>query len=328
MSYDVEITSTIHHGRCDLTAIKAIWLVNCDHSPRPAATSPVVICCELESAMIKDVMVRLDGTLADDRRLATVASIAQLFDSHVIGLFFNILPLPLPPEGNGASARISAQLAESAREVGAATEEALARRLAHLNRPVEIRRFDVFADAVADIVSSQARTADTFVNLRLDPNRSSRDEARLVEGVLFGSGRHLFVAGDKPLFEEGFDHVVVAWNGSRESARGLREALPYMSKTGAVTVLVIDSDRPTEGDALLGTDVVSHLKHHGIEATLHHAQSEDGDVASTLIAEARRLNAGLIAMGGYGHSRFREWLLGGVTYQLLRHAPVPAVIAH
>jgi nucleotide-binding universal stress UspA family protein len=279
-----------------------------------------------ESAMIKDVMVRLDGTLADDLRLAAVASVTQLFRSHVIGLFFNVLPLGLPVEGNGMS-QVSAHLTEEAREAGNVTEEALTQRLAHLNRPVELRRFDVFADSVAEIASREARAADVFVNLRLDPG-SSRDEEHLVEAVLFGSGRHLFLVGEKKLFGEGLDHIVIAWNGSRESARGLREALPYMCKTTVVTILVIDSESAAEGEALLGSDAVTHLKHHGIEAALHHVQSDDGDVASTLIAEARRLDAGLIVMGGYGHSRLREWLLGGVTYELLRKAPVPLVIAH
>jgi nucleotide-binding universal stress UspA family protein len=279
-------------------------------------------------AMIKDVMVRLDGTLVDDLRLAAVASIAELFESHVIALYFNILPLPLPAEGNGVSARVAAEVMENARRAGDETEAAIARRLARLNRPAEIRRFDVFADAVADIATREARAADTFVNLRLEPGKSSRDEARLVEGILFGSGRHLFLVGDTKPFAEGFDHVVVAWNGSRESARGLAEALPYMCRMRAVTVLVVDAEPPAEGEALLGTDAVNHLRHHGIDAVLHHVESEHGDIAATLMAEARRLDAGVIVMGGYGHSRFREWLLGGVTHQLLRQAPVPLVIAH
>jgi nucleotide-binding universal stress UspA family protein len=78
----------------------------------------------------------------------------------------------------------------------------------------------------------------------------------------------------------------------------------------------------------LGNDAVTHLKHHGVKASLHHARPRDGDVGATLIAEARRLQADLIVMGGYGHSRLREWLLGGATYALLHNSPVPLLVAH
>jgi nucleotide-binding universal stress UspA family protein len=92
-------------------------------------------------------------------------------------------------------------------------------------------------------------------------------------------------------------------------------------------VVVTDED-PIEEHALLGADAVTHLNHHGIAGKLHRARTRNGDVPAALMAEAKRLNADLIVMGGYGHSRLREWLLGGVTYHMLHHAPVPLLIAH
>jgi nucleotide-binding universal stress UspA family protein len=80
--------------------------------------------------------------------------------------------------------------------------------------------------------------------------------------------------------------------------------------------------------AMLGLEAVNHLKHHAINVALHRVRMRDNDVGMTLIAEARRLEADLIVMGAYGHSRVREWLLGGATYTLLHKAPVPLLIAH
>lgn len=242
--------------------------------------------------MIRDVMVRLDGTKADDARLAAANDIAERFEGQVIGLFLNELPPPL----------------ERTHAAGDQLERALVEKLGQLQRPTEIRRFDVIAGALGDVAAREARSADAFVAMR--PNGSPAEPDDLTEHVLFGSGRHLYVVpGGKPLPSR-FDHIVLAWNGSRESARALGEAMPYFEKARLVTVVVVVEDA-VEVEAVLGRETVHHLKHHGVDAILHRVTNKTGNVAATLLAEARRLEADLIVLGGYGHSRLREWLLGG-----------------
>jgi nucleotide-binding universal stress UspA family protein len=126
----------------------------------------------------------------------------------------------------------------------------------------------------------------------------------------------------------GIRHVVVAWNGSRESARAVAEALPYLQQAERVTVIVVIEGRDIEYEAVLGTEAVAHLSHHGIDARLLHVKNERGDVGDTLLDEAQRLQADLVVLGGYSHSRLRERLLGGVTYRLLHQAPLPLLMAH
>jgi nucleotide-binding universal stress UspA family protein len=276
--------------------------------------------------MIKDVMVRLDGTAADELRLAAVATIAQTFESHVIGLFINRLPMIVPAEWDGISGLHAAQLIEEARKAGDKIESVLIERLTRLQSPVEIHRRDGFEDSAASIAAQEARAADTFVALR--PNGAPQEPEQLIESVLFESGRHLFLVPDGKSGKVSFDHVLVAWNGSRESARALAEALPYLHKAQRVTIVSVVEKPLVEEEALIGRDAAQHLGHHGIDAMLHQVVGKSRDAGEILIAEARKRKADLIVMGGYGRSRLREWLLGGVTYTLMHAAPVPLLVAH
>jgi nucleotide-binding universal stress UspA family protein len=169
----------------------------------------------------------------------------------------------------------------------------------------------------------EARTADVFVALR--PDSVPNEPERVVENVLFGSGRHVYLVPTRSERKTSFERVLVAWNGSREAARAPGESLPYLKVAGSTVVYVVDNQPAMEDQARLGTDVKRYLRDHGIAATLHHGK---GDVGELLIVKASRQRAELIVLGGYGHSRLREWLLGGVTYKLLHQSPLPLLLAH
>jgi nucleotide-binding universal stress UspA family protein len=275
--------------------------------------------------MIKDVMVRLDGTSADEARLSAANDIAEHFESHIIGLFLNVLPLVVPAEGDTTAAAVYVRLLDDAREFGDEVEAKLAKRLSLLQKPVELRRLDVFSDIIGETAASEARSADAFVGLR--PNGSSREPENMVESVLFGSGRHLFLIPEQQPVPLAFDHVLIGWNESREAARAVAEAMPYLQKARNVSVIVVDDGEPVEQQALVGKNLIEHLLHHGVGAALHHVKKE-GKIGATLVTEARERKADLVVMGGYGHSRLREWLLGGATYDMMHHSPAPLLVAH
>jgi nucleotide-binding universal stress UspA family protein len=281
-------------------------------------------CTPEEVAMIKDVMVWLDGSLADEVRLEAASSVAGHFESQIIALLLNPMPSLQPPGGPDGMV-LESELLDAARKAGDQTEAKIFKRLQLLRRPVEIRRFDVLADDIVKIAAREARSADTFVALR--PN-GAMDPERLVEGVLFGSGRHLYLFPETERPKIMFDRVHLAWNGSREAARAMTEGMAFLRMAKDVILIVVTDEPISEQQALIGTDALGHLKHHGIEALLRRVRSRNGDAGAAILAEAERGKANLIVMGGYGHLRFREWLLGGVTYDLMHRSPIPLLIAH
>ena len=171
-----------------------------------------------------------------------------------------------------------------------------------------------------------ARAADTFVALR--PNGRVSEPECLVENLLFGAGRHLFRVPDDLKLIAPLENVVVAWNGSRESARALAESLPYLHQARKVGVVVVEGRHPTEAEALMGNDAVNHLRHHGINAIKYRAVGQEDEIADALIEECRKLDANLLVMGSYGHSRLHELLPGSTTDRMLRQSPFPLLVAH
>ncbi|WP_050625894.1 universal stress protein [Bradyrhizobium viridifuturi] len=272
---------------------------------------------------IKDVMVQLDGTSGDDARLAAANQIAEIFDSHITGLFFNVLSSHIPDGLDG----VDAKGLRAAKEAGDASETIVFQRLTRLERPTNLRRFDVGSDTdIPDAALLVARTGDAFVALR--PNGRAKEPEELIENLLYGTGRHLFLVPDDWKGLTPLDNAIVAWNGSRESARALAEALPYLQQASKVGVLVIQGKHQTDSDALKANDAVLHLRHHGINAVKYRAVGEEDETADVLVAECRALGANLLVMGSYGHSRLHELLPGSTTSRILRRSPIPLLIAH
>jgi nucleotide-binding universal stress UspA family protein len=278
---------------------------------------------DAEARMIRDVMVSLDGTPADEVRLSAVTDIAEYFEVHVTALFLNVLPELAPAEWDGIGARTAVQILQEARENSERVVAKIRKRLATLQMPVELRRIDVPSESQGEFAAREARVADVFVGLR--PNGSPSDTAQVLESVLFETGRHLFLAPERR-GPAGFDRIMVAWNGSREATRATAEAMPYLLKAERVDVVVVQDSNLAS--PIRGTDLVDHLLHHGVGAELHEVRPRAGGIAATLMADAKERSADMIVMGAYGHSRLREWLLGGTTYQLLHQAPMPLVVAH
>ena len=108
----------------------------------------------------------------------------------------------------------------------------------------------------------------------------------MVEAVLFGTGRHLLLSGDPKPLKGSFERALVAWNGSREACRALGESLPYLHRSKAVTVVVVDRSVFPDTSILIGENVVSYLQHHGLTAELKNVAARDRNVSQAIMDEA------------------------------------------
>ena len=123
--------------------------------------------------------------------------------------------------------------------------------------------------------------------------------------------------------------ALLAWDGSREAARAVGDALPLLRLTQAVTVLVVGGhDASSETGAAPGVGIAAHLSRHGIRAEVRNVTTSGMSVPDTILAQATDDGADLLVMGGYGHSRLREMMLGGTTRYMLHHATLPVLLAH
>ncbi len=120
---------------------------------------------------------------------------------------------------------------------------------------------------------------------------------------------------------------MVCWDGSRPAARAIADAMPFLEKAKRVE-LVIVTNEPGKKDEIEGADMGQHLARHGLKVEVKRINSGGIDVADALLSHAADSGADFIVMGGYGHSRLREFVLGGVTHSMLRTMTVPVLLSH
>lgn len=178
---------------------------------------------------------------------------------------------------------------------------------------------------VADHVAHRARTHD----LCLAPVTGAPGGTATAEAVIFGSGRPVVVFdAARARFDGGvLNEVAVAWDGSRGASRALADALPILRLARGVRVLTVVGEKPSARTGL-GRDVVRHLSLHGVVAELDEADAAGRSIGQVLDDYLGQRRPDLVVMGAFGHSRTREFILGGATMHMLRTTPAPLLMSH
>jgi nucleotide-binding universal stress UspA family protein len=277
----------------------------------------------------RTILVHLDHSGRCAARASLAAQWARAHQAHLVGLIATGLEdgiIPADAILTGATdyiAESAEYLRKRAEGISREFREGIAASgaLSH-----EVRLIDA---VTVDAIVRHGRTADLVVVGQQDDAEPRDTTARdLPQRVLMETGRPVLVVPNAGRFGDIAGNVVVAWDGSRESAVALRAALPALKLAKKVTLLGCRAVHDNNADERwLLPELVRYLLRHGIEAATERDVTEI-DAADELLSRISDFGADMLVMGGYGHSRFRELVLGGVTRQILAQMTVPVLIAH
>jgi nucleotide-binding universal stress UspA family protein len=290
----------------------------------------------------KDVLVVMDDSARNTALLGLAVRVASRYGAHLVGLYVDqpyVIPGYVQLEVAAGLGGVAAAPLPEAAETGDALRESLS--LAQPRREARERARALFYQHAAiagittewrvregipsEVAIQHGHYSDMVIVGQAGPTLTGE----LPEYVLLGGGRPILVVPYAGTFPTVGERVLVAWNGSREATRAVHDALPFLQSAAHVTALTITHRHGLGGDGEVpGADLAWHLSRHGVKAEASGLTAEDVAVAPMLLSRIADLQADLLVMGGYGHSRMREIILGGVTREILKSLTVPTVLSH
>ena len=280
--------------------------------------------------MFKDIVVPQTGTPADADALAMAIDLAYRLEAHLAVMEMVNLPmLSAGPWGLMPEVGL-VDLYKTLREQGERNVVQLRERLEKESISSEVRLVESLYAEPFHMAAHCAHYADLSVVAGAAGDGSEANTTRSYLGsLLIESGRPVMVVpqGCKvPMLPR---RIVIAWKPTREAARAVHDAMPFLCRAENVDVVVVN---PTGGDRghgeQPGADIATHLTRHGVKVNVVVLTSDRDDVSTALLRHAGEMDAQLLVAGGYSHSRFREWALGGVTRELVLDSRLPLFFSH
>jgi len=279
--------------------------------------------------IFKNLLVFIDGAEDSNVAFETAAAIADHWDAHLTVVAVTAHPsFNLGYQSVAASQLYFTDLERAHAEAAELAETARAFLLAK-GLSGSVRWGSDTSSGLSEIAAINSYDSDLVLVSQPGEDEFGSLRTAVLEGVLFDSGRPLVVVPrgwTSGIFGE---QIMIAWLPSREAARAIHDAMPFILAPGRATVAIVD---PSIGDREYGeepgADIAASLARHGVEVTVDQLPRSDRSVAEAIREHAVACSADLIVMGGYGHSRLREAIIGGVTRDMIANTSVPLLISH
>ncbi len=273
----------------------------------------------------KTILVHIDTGKRCATRVEAAIRLAQQHDAHLVALHA-VAPFE-PPDY--VLADVGPAIAEANRKAMAAdlarTEIEFTRQASAANlRNVEWRT--AIEDPV-DAMTLHARYADLVVIGQTDASEDTNSPADFPERLVLAAGRPVLIIPSVGSFPVIGKRILVAWNPSREATRAVTDSIPLLRLASSVHVMAVNPKRGEHGK-MPGADIGLYLARHGVRVEVKSDQGAEIDVGNELLSRAADLDVDLIVMGGYGHSRLKEWVLGGATRTILESMTAPVLMSH
>jgi nucleotide-binding universal stress UspA family protein len=275
--------------------------------------------------MIKSVVVNLSIGKDEDGARDYAISLARELDAHLAAVAFAYEPIPPTTLIDDAPGEWLDELLEEAEKAASAAVERFNAAVSGSGVLAEARALTTTMTGAADLFGRIARRFDFSIVRQAEPDTQTADPL-IIEAALFDSGRPVLIV---PYIHRGaarFERIMVCWDGSRGAARAVGDAMPLLERSNAVEVVIV-GDGPKSRE-IPGADIAQQLARHGAKAEVREIVAPDVDAANVILSHAADSSADLMVMGGYGHSRFREFVLGGVTRSILSSMTIPTLMSH
>jgi nucleotide-binding universal stress UspA family protein len=272
------------------------------------------------------VMVCLGLNKPNDARLEVAGELAERFEAAIVGVAAAQFNPPLYfVEGDVAQGLIEQEEAAIRKRL-AELEEQFRKGVSHRSQSVHWRSAMEFP---ARFILQEARCADIIVSGGQSPAFSDAFALASPKDLVMQAGRPLLVAPDDANWLD-LRRILVAWKDTAEARRAIADSLPLLRKAGDVTVAeILEQGGDRSAATVRVKDVIAWLSRHGVNAAWRVSENdESGDTTERLDDIASEVGAGLIVAGAYGHSRFRELVLGGVTEHLLAQSRRCILLSH
>lgn len=281
---------------------------------------------------LRNLLCHVDTTQACDARMDTAVQLASREGAHLIA-FYGAGAVLLP----GWADVPGQYLADQRRREMARGEAVLGRFRDKAERAgisYETRISEVPVDSVGDEVALHARYADLAILGQANPEDLPIGGRHIVETVVMGCGRPVLVVPyiGAPEDQGGIrlgQNIMVSWDASREATRAVNDALPFLEKAKSAQVVVLNANTTERrhGEEP-GADIALHLARHDVKVDVQHYNTGDLGTGDAMLSRLSDANCDMLVMGAYGHSRWRELVMGGATRTILEHMTVPVFMSH
>ena len=276
---------------------------------------------------LNDIAVYVDGTEATKARVTFAVALAKEHGAHLIGIGFAPTAL-LPLYGADVGFADMTEVLQSVKTQSANALDAFKVFAAAQGVSTEAQLMQGMSEEFPHDFAHVARHSDLAILGQPRDGDPLIGQYALVERCLFASGRPVIIVPASPEKLALKGTIVAAWDGSAEAARSINDALTFLKPAARVVLLVGVAAGDEDERAPLTDDMIAHLKRHGVKAEGMRVKIAEGDVGRLLLTAAKELGADMIVMGAFHHSRWREFILGGVTLTVLEEATIPLFMAH